>query len=271
MHLKRCISIFLCLFSANGAVADMLTDQFPNPVDEVVCDQIPVLERGKYEKCAFAYLEFELDPFVAELEARREQRRIAQQARLWEWFTAPPVAASCEELPELERAKFVFQCDLQQSSAGTLSYLDLNLQRLQTSRDSLARRITALQNEFTELQARQDRVDSAPSAVLAAPELGAVLTRFQSVADQATTMERLASELAQRPDLGKIDKITLVSAPVGINLTDWQDASVVIGQIDRSGVLVAMINAAWTNPQSVLLVHPQLGLVAALKSEFNAE
>lgn len=259
------------LFLPGAAIADVLLNGFVAPDENtILCEDVPVLERLKYPKCAFNYERFELQQFVDELAAQEIARREAEDARLWEWFSVPPIANDCDALPELEKAKFAFDCNPGQAGTSTLAFFEERLDVLLARRESLARRISSLQRDYEEYQSLASRIETT-STTTALPELETVLASLDATAAQADLLVRVGFELARRPELDQITSISIETAPAGLSVYAFGAPDDIVGTIDARSPIVALIQFANTPDDRVTLVHAQLGVVTALTSDFAAD
>ncbi|WP_299736509.1 hypothetical protein [uncultured Roseobacter sp.] len=257
-----------------GARADSLLDSFQSPFENFDCSSAPVLERLKFDGCQFGYLTFDLPTYLEERKAAQAARVEEEEARVWAWFAGPPTTEDCALLPALERAKFSEQCDPQTASTDALSLFQWELERLRGQRDSLASRISSLRQEYERLQARQETIGFSPRASeVAFADFTAVLAALDAKLLQVEAITRLSLELERQSELpfGQVRQLSLVVAPANVVMTADADGVEELGKTTADGDQVIVIDADTDIASSLLLVHPELGLVYANKADFYAD
>lgn len=268
--------VFVLLFALQAASQDIgqrLLDQFTYPHEQLLqqeCSRIPLFERLKFQPCQFGYLG-EIRAYADQKIIERRQRLEMERSRAWLWFNAPPAIGDCNTVPALEKAKFEFQCAPRQVSDGATGLFEVKLTQLQNQRDALAARIAIIQSDLADLSARASRQPTGLSPdVLAMAE---ILAKLDQADRRAALLQRFSVE-AQRiqlVDLTVLPRIAIEAAPPGVDLhlEAGMDAPIA-GKTPQTGDVVVVLGDAPSDPTSLILVHTDLGVVFANKSEFYA-
>lgn len=268
------ISIILTLLFVTGAAAQetgqRLLEHFSDPYEALECGEFPLFERLKFERCRFGYLR-DLRTYADDRDALRRERFEIEKSRAWLWFSAPPAVGNCNTLPDLEKAKFDYQCAPRASSDGAVGLFEVKLSQLQSQRDALAARMAIVRSDFERLSAKASRqLAVTPPEVQA---LGEVLAKLDQAERRSALLRRFSIE-AQRLqgiDLAAMERISIVTAPAALALRRGPDTEApLVGQTRGGGDVVVVVGEAQDDAASLILVHPDFGVVYASKSEFYA-
>lgn len=266
----------LCCFAFEAAAQETgqrLLDQFDYPhemLGQQDCANIPLFERLKFKPCRYSYIR-DMRTYAEKEEAQRRERLELEKSRAWLWFNAPPSIGNCNSVPDLEKAKFEFQCAPRQVSDGAVGLFEVKFSQLQSQRDALAARVAILRSDFERLNARASRQSTTlPPEILA---LGELLAKLDAVDRQAALLQRFSIEFqrSQAFDLTTLPRIAIEPAPPGLNLhLAAGTGSPIAGQTPATGDMVLVLGDAPGDPASLILVHTDIGVVYANKSEFYA-
>lgn len=255
---------------ANQGANLRLLDQFVDPYQALDCAEFPLFERLKFQRCRFGYLR-DIRLYAEQRDALRKERLEIEKSRAWLWFSAPPSIGNCNTVPELEKAKFDYQCAPRAVSDGAVGLFEVKLSQLQSQRDALASRVAIVRGDFERLTARASRVSLAEPQE--AQTLREILGKLDLVDRRAALLQRfsLEAQRLQELDLAAMDRIIVAPAPPALDLrrTAEPDAPV-IGQTRVDGDVVVVIGEAPGDATTLTLVHDDFGVVFANKSEFYA-
>lgn len=277
MRRSGVLALPLILFLASGVsaqgTAQALFDQFINPYENLSkeeCSNIPLPEWPKFRSCRFAYLS-EIRAYRDRLEEERRQRLEIERSRAWLWFNAPPSVGNCLTVPDLEKAKFNYQCAPQQNSDGALGLFDTKLSQLQSQRDALATRIAVIRSDFARISARAARQSTmVPPEVQALQE---ILVKLDQVDRRAALLRRFSLEIL-RSETGELTSdadILIETAPAGLTLrVEPGEGAPEAGRVSATGDPVIVLGEAPEDSGALTLVHTDFGVVFANKSAFYA-
>lgn len=253
-------------------VGERLLREFENPYSQFDCDSAPVLERLKFTGCGFGYITT-LPIYLAQREAARTERLEIEKARAWLWFAEPPIAENCNTIPELERAKFAYQCQPRAGGTDALGLLELNLVRLQNKREALAARVAVLRSDYERLRAREEVVGRlSPQEREQVAQLNTVLASLDRALSKQDAMSRFAFELQRNQvNLDTVSGVNLVVAPGGLLIRSSPERTAPELGVATNGDVVVLISMAGINDGTLMLVHPDYGLGYADRTEFYAQ
>lgn len=266
------LSPLVVIFSTGAAFAQVdqgtsvLEAMGPEPV--VICGELPILERGKFQDCRFQYLRFDLPEFLATREEARVSRVKRAQSQIWDWLDRPP-STNCDTLPDLERGKFTFHCNAPDLGSDILGTLQAQLASLKAERETLAGQIVDLRAKFQDLSRLQDNASPA-----ADPQELEAMTQTLQALDAAMVridlMGRLSAALGATPDAPTITSLAFAEAPQGVALRVSADENAdTLGEVTRPNETVIIIKTA--DPDHLMVVHPSLGVGYATVSDFRTK
>ncbi|WP_157598963.1 hypothetical protein [Tateyamaria omphalii] len=252
------------VFAQNSFIDDLRV------VPTVVCAEVPVLERLKYDDCIIPYFQTDLPAYLEELVTARQARLQAERDRVWDWLELLP-KPNCENVPSQERPKFFFHCDPPDISVDLVGSLQARLESLKADRNMMAERINQLRVKYDQLVAERGPTPSGVNA----REIQ-VLTETLQALDQTLVrvglIEQLTDALAAKPDLPPIEKLSFAQVSSDLALYVSQHAgSVALGTAGTAGQTVIKIETAGLAPRNVIIVHPVLGLGYTSQSDLDAE
>ncbi|MEM0921543.1 MAG: hypothetical protein AAGI13_00755 [Pseudomonadota bacterium] len=214
--------------------------------------------------------------FLAEREAQRLARLEIEKERAWLWFTGtgPPTVENCADVPELEKAKFAYQCAPRQNNADVVALFEGELARIRDQRDRLSARVEIVRKDYERLTAREASLGrSSPDMSAQIAGLEGLLDKLDAVTLRGDVMRRFVMELERNRDLdlGQVARIAFDEAPPALPLSSGPEpTSDPVGQTNGGGDIVIVIDTLEATQDTIMLVHEGFGLVYANKTDFYA-